>query len=170
MQFTNKAPATVTNQRKPRKPVIAAAAVAGLLVPALAFSSPAMAATWGHTVGHAVADHFGHLPALREAPRGGQDQWTGQPGHPSQTPPPAGHGRGTGSTGTTGTGTTGTGSTGTGTTGTGSTGTGTTGTGTTGTGTTGTGTTGTGTTGTGSTGTSRNGLGSGAPGACACFF
>ncbi len=117
MNFTNKEAATA-GQRKSRKPVIVAAAVAGLLVPALAVSSPAMAAQFGHTVGHTVTDQLHsvwHLPALHQADRTGQGQHGGLDGRPGRITPPVGHGRGNGGQGTgTGTPTTGTG-TGTGT-------------------------------------------------------
>ena len=104
MQSTNKAPATVTSKRKSRKPMIAAAAVAGLLMPAFAVSSPAMASEFSHKVGQLSV--VWHLPAPRTAP--GQDQRDRQAGHPGQITLPGGHGRGTGSqTAPTGTPTTG---------------------------------------------------------------
>ena len=125
MNFANKGTSTAAGQRKSRKPVIVAAAVTGLLVPALAVSSPAMAAQFGHTVGHAMTDQLHsvwHLPPLHVANRIGQNQHGGPDGRPGWITPPVGHGRGTGGPGTdtptTGTGTPTTG-TGTPTTGTG---------------------------------------------------
>jgi len=123
MQYMNKARTAVKSQLKSRKPVVAAAAVAGLMVPAFAVGSPAMAADFCHKAGHTVTAW--HLPSLRTAPghnhpgqnhsgqaehfgeshlgqagHPGQNHQSqsrshpGQAGHPGKITPPAHHGRG----------------------------------------------------------------------------
>jgi len=95
MQYMNKARTAVKSQLKSRKPVVAAAAVAGLMVPAFAVGSPAMAADFCHKAGHTVTAW--HLPSLRTAPghnhpgqnHSGQaehfgESHLGQAGHPGQ--------------------------------------------------------------------------------------
>jgi hypothetical protein len=98
MQFTTKTTATATNQRKSRKQLIVATAAAGLLVPAFAVGSPALAATLSsaHRPGTVQLDSSGrHLPGLpAHGGRPGQDQWGSGAGHLGKTPPRSGSGKG----------------------------------------------------------------------------
>jgi hypothetical protein len=98
MLFLNKAATTVTDQWKSHKPAIATLAAAGLLVPALAAGSPALAATFSS------AHHGAGRTATVQLDSSGRNHQASKAGHLGMTPTQSGNGKGgNGKTPTTGT-------------------------------------------------------------------